>query len=48
MVIVIDPRREHMAVYRGLTDIVILTKGAVLDAGGILPGWSVWIDDLLA
>jgi Uma2 family endonuclease len=48
MVIVIDPHREHVAVYRGLTNIGILTKGAILDAGDIVPGWSVRVDDLFA
>ena len=48
MVIVIDPRREHVVVYRGLTDIAILTKGAILDTAETVPGWSVRVDALFA
>jgi Uma2 family endonuclease len=46
LVIVIDPRRENMTVYRGLSDIAFLTRGAILEAGEVVPGWSMAVDAL--
>ena len=44
MVVVVNPRRQSVTVYRSLSDIVILTGNDVLDGGEVAPGggylWS--------
>jgi Uma2 family endonuclease len=46
MVIVVMPRRRAVAVYRSLTDIVMLTEKDALDGGDVAPGWTVPVRDL--
>jgi Uma2 family endonuclease len=48
MVLVVDPRRRIATVYRSLTDITILTEGATIDGGDVVPGWKMQVDDLFA
>jgi Uma2 family endonuclease len=48
MVLVVDPRRRIVTVYRSLTDITILTEGATIDGGDVVPGWKMQVDDLFA
>ncbi len=48
MVVVIDPRRETVTVYRSRSDIVILTKEEELDGQDVVPGWKLRIADLFA
>src|SRR5918999_4198022 len=40
MVIVVMPRRRPVAVYRSLTEIVMLTENDALDGGDVVPGWT--------
>jgi Uma2 family endonuclease len=46
MVIVVMPRRRVVAVYRSLTEIVMLTENDALDGGDIVPGWTMPVRDL--
>jgi Uma2 family endonuclease len=46
MVIVVMPRRRAVAVYRSLTDIVMLTEKDALDGGDVIPGWTLPVRDL--
>jgi Uma2 family endonuclease len=48
MVIVVMPRRRSVAVYRSLSDIVVLTENESLDGGDVVPGWTMPIMDLFA
>jgi len=48
MVIVVNPRRQTVTVYRSRTDIVILTKDEVLEGQDVVPGWTLPIADLFA
>jgi Uma2 family endonuclease len=41
MVIVADPMKRTLTVYRSLTDIVILTEQDVLKGGDVVPGWEM-------
>ena len=48
MVLVVDPRRRTVTIYRALTDITILTEEAALEGGDIVPGWTMPVSDLFA
>ncbi|MDQ3828898.1 MAG: Uma2 family endonuclease [Candidatus Tectomicrobia bacterium] len=46
MVIVVMPRRRAVAVYRSLTDIVMLTENNALEGSDVVPGWTMPVRDL--
>lgn len=46
MVLVVMPRRRTVAVYRSLTDIVMLTENDSLDGGDVVPGWTMPVRDI--
>jgi Uncharacterized protein conserved in cyanobacteria len=46
VVIVINSRKHTVAVYRSLTDIVILTENDTIDGGNAVPGWTMPVGDL--
>ena len=46
MVIVVNPRRRAVTVYRSLADISILTENDTLDGGDVVPGWSMPVRDV--
>jgi Uma2 family endonuclease len=46
LVIVIDPRKRTVTVYRALNDITILTEADVLDGDDVIPDWSMPIREL--
>lgn len=46
LVIVINPRRHVVTVYRSLTDITMLLKNDVLDGGDVVPGWSIPVKEI--
>ena len=48
MVIVVNPRRQTVTVYRSRTDIVILTKDDQLDGKDVVPGWTLRVEELFA
>jgi len=41
MVVVVNPRKRAVTVYRSLTDIVVLTENDTLDGGDVVPGWTM-------
>lgn len=46
MVVVVNPRRRTVAVYRSPTQVRILTIGDILDGEGVIPGWSLPVADI--
>ncbi len=48
LVIVVNPPKKIVTVYRSRTDIAMLTENDILDAGDVVPGWSVAIKDIFA
>lgn len=48
MVIVINPRKRTVTVYRSLTNIVILTAEDTLDGADVVPGWRLPVRELFA
>ena len=46
IVVVVDPRKKTVTVYRSQNDIAILSDNAVLDGGDVVPGWQLPIQDL--
>jgi len=41
MVVVVNPRRRLITVYRSLTNIVVLTDQDTLDGSDVVPGWTM-------
>jgi Uma2 family endonuclease len=41
MVIVVNPRKRSVTVYRSRSDIIVLSENDVLDAGDVVPGWTM-------
>jgi Uma2 family endonuclease len=48
MVIILNPRRRTVTVYRSCTDITVLTEENVLDGQDVVPGWRLPIKELFA
>ncbi|MEK6325794.1 MAG: Uma2 family endonuclease [Acidobacteriota bacterium] len=48
MVVVVNPRKRAVTVYRSLTDIVVLTEEDTLDGREIVPGWTMAVKDIFA
>jgi Uma2 family endonuclease len=48
MVLVADPEARNMHVYRAADNIVVLDEHAVLDAGDVVPAWTLPIRDVFA
>lgn len=48
MVMVVNPRRKAVTVYRSRSDIAVLTAEDTLDGGAVVPGWSVPVRELFA
>lgn len=46
MVVVVNPRKHVVTVYRSLTDIVVLTENDTLEGGEVVIGWSIAIRDI--
>lgn len=46
MVVVLNPRRRTVTVYRSRTDITILTENDTLDGRDVVPGWTLPVADL--
>ena len=47
-VLVVDPDRRTVTVYRSLEDIRILTDKDTLDGGDVVPGWKLPVAELFA
>jgi Uma2 family endonuclease len=48
MVVVVNPRKHAVTVYRSLTDIVVLTESDTLDGGDVVRGWTMAVKDIFA
>ncbi|MFN8514887.1 MAG: Uma2 family endonuclease [Thermomicrobiales bacterium] len=48
MVVVINPRRRTVSVYRSLTDITILTERDTLEGADVVPGWRLPVRNIFA
>lgn len=46
MVLVVDPERRIVTVYRSLDDIRILTEGDAIDGADVVPGWRLPVSEL--
>ena len=46
LVVVVDPRRRHVTLYRSRDDIRVLSESEVLDAGDVVPEWRVPVREL--
>jgi Uma2 family endonuclease len=46
MVIVVNPRRHLVTVYRSLTQITVLTEHDTLDGGDVVPGWTMSVAEV--
>jgi Uma2 family endonuclease len=46
MVVVINPRKRAVTVYRSRTDILILTEEEVIEGGEVVPGWTMPVTSL--
>jgi Uma2 family endonuclease len=48
MVIIIEPRKQLVTVYRSPTENVVLTINDELTGGDVVPGWAVPVSVLFA
>lgn len=48
MVVVVNPRKRAVTVYRSLADIRVLTENDTLDGGDVVPGWIMLVKDIFA
>jgi Uma2 family endonuclease len=48
MVLVVNPRKQIVTVYRAMNDITILTANETLSGGDVVSGWAVKVGDLFA
>ena len=46
MVLVLDPRKRTVIVYRSLTDVVVLSESDMLDGADVVPGWRIPVRNL--
>jgi len=46
MVVVVNPCKRTVTVYRSFTEIVILTEQDTLTGGDVVPGWSLPVRDI--
>jgi Uma2 family endonuclease len=48
MVILVMPRKRTIAVYRSLTDMMMLTEHDTLDGADVVPGWKIPVRELFS
>lgn len=48
MVVVVNPRKRTVTVYRSGSDVVVLTEHDELDGGDVVPGWRVPVREIFA
>ena len=48
MVVLVNPRKKAVTVYRSLTDIAVLTEKDILDGGEVVPGWTIAVKEIFA
>ncbi len=48
MVLVVDPNKRLVSVYRSRHEVRVLTVDETMDGGDVVPGWRVAIRELFA
>lgn len=48
MVVVVNPRKRSITVYRSTSDIRILSENDTFDGGDVVPGWTLPVQDIFA
>ena len=48
MVVVVDPRKRAIKVYRSFTDIILLNEPDTLDGEDVVPGWTMPVQEVFA
>jgi Uma2 family endonuclease len=48
MVVVIDPRKRHVTIYRSKTEVEFLTEADTLNGGEVVPGWQLPVAEIFA
>ncbi|HMA35689.1 MAG TPA: Uma2 family endonuclease [Chloroflexia bacterium] len=48
MVLVINPRKHLVTVYRSLTELTVLAENDTIDGGMVVPGWTMPVRELFA
>ena len=48
MVIIVNPRKRTVKVYRSASDIKLLQEGDTLDGGDVVPGWQMPVKEIFA
>ena len=48
MVVVVNPRKRAVTVYRALTDIIVLTEDDILDGRNVVRSWTMAVKDIFA
>ena len=48
MIVVVNPRKRAVTVYRSFTDIRVLTEDDTLDGGDVVPGWTMAVKEIFA
>jgi Uma2 family endonuclease len=46
MVVIINPRKRFVTVYRSRTNITLLTENDTLDGADVVPGWHIAVHDV--
>jgi Uma2 family endonuclease len=46
IVVVVNPRKRVVTVYRSLTDIVVLMEADTLEGGDVVPGWAMAVREV--
>ena len=46
LVVVVNPRKQVVTLYRSLVQITVLSLGASIDAPEIIPGWTLPVEDV--
>jgi Uma2 family endonuclease len=46
MVVIINPRKRFVTVYRSRTNITLLTENDILDGADVVPGWQIAVHDV--
>jgi len=46
MVVIVNPRKRFVTVYRSRTNITLLTENDDLDGADVVPGWHIAVQDV--
>ncbi|HEY0607735.1 MAG TPA: Uma2 family endonuclease [Herpetosiphonaceae bacterium] len=48
MVLVVNPRKRTVTMYRSLTEITVLTESDQLDGADVVPGWTITVNEIFS